>query len=152
MLPPSLTNTFTTRALSNMGELFQLFWGCAYGVESQQFAVSKWLTDFPTCMSLTGSETKLLRLKHSLNYHTLTFTLIAYNHHPSHTHPLHTLPPPSHCLCHNVLFRNDWRGPREQRGDASGVWKVPSTHHPYSTLSHHTVTSLSLIYNIISFY
>ena len=43
--------------------------------------------------------------------------------------------PPSHCVYLVVLFRNRWRGPRESRGNALGVWKVPFTHHPYSTLT-----------------
>ena len=66
-----------------------------------------------------------------------------------HTHPRCTNhpPPPSHCLCHYVSFRNHGRVPTEQRGDASVVCKVPSTLHPYSTLSHHHISFPALSFS-----
>jgi hypothetical protein len=71
----------------------------------------------------------------------------------THNQPITHAPTPpslprSHCLCHVVLFRNRWRGPRESRGNALGVWKVPSTHHPYSTLTsyHISFPALSFCY------
>ena len=65
-----------------------------------------------------------------------------------HTHPRCTKHAPLPLtLFVSYVFRNDWRVPTEQRGDASVVCKVPSTLHPYSTLSHHHITFPALSFS-----
>ena len=86
------------------------------------------------------------------------------DHTVTHT-PLHKPSPSPLTLFVSYVFRNDWRVPTEQRGDASvvclgdclgqrkpppkqpSICKVPSTLHPYSTLSHRLISFPALSFS-----